>query len=240
LHREYNNQNKDFILAKEQKLNLIKTTTSIDDFTDFTIKSDKSNQNPFEVDFSNKNINGEVSDSQENKHHRGELDIKDNNSNNNNNLNDGSNVNKSLTIEKHNEELLIKPNNNSSYSNKIKDEKNRDSLKSEINLNRDSIENINNKTHDSSVIKHHINKNPDQSKLKINIDPPFLPSKSIMRNPRPYTLVLDLDETLVHFVEENDSAYIQIRPGAEHFLEEMHKYYEIVVFTAAMQDVIKI
>ena len=64
-----------------------------------------------------------------------------------------------------------------------------------------------------------------------------MPSKSLMRNPRSYTLVLDLDETLVHFVEENDSAYIQIRPGAEHFLEEMSKYYEIVVFTAAMQDV---
>lgn len=58
-----------------------------------------------------------------------------------------------------------------------------------------------------------------------------------MRNPRSYTLILDLDETLVHFVEENDSAYIQIRPGAEQFLEEMSKYYEIVVFTAAMQDV---
>lgn len=74
-------------------------------------------------------------------------------------------------------------------------------------------------------------------KLKLNPLPPYLPSKSLMRTPRSYTLVLDLDETLVHFVEENDSAYIQIRPGAEHFLEEMNKYYEIVVFTAAMQDV---
>jgi hypothetical protein len=28
-----------------------------------------------------------------------------------------------------------------------------------------------------------------------------------------------------------------IRPGAEIFIEEMAKYYEVVVFTAAMQDV---
>ena len=76
-----------------------------------------------------------------------------------------------------------------------------------------------------------------ETKLTLNNEPPYLPSKSLMRNPRKYTLVLDLDETLVHFVEDNDSAFIQIRPGAEYFLDEMCKYYEIVIFTAAMQDV---
>jgi TFIIF-interacting CTD phosphatase-like protein len=48
---------------------------------------------------------------------------------------------------------------------------------------------------------------------------------------------LDLDETLVHYVEEGDSAFIQIRPGAEMFIEELAQYYELVIFTAAMQDV---
>lgn len=115
-------------------------------------------------------------------------------------------------------------------------EKGRDSVNLEIHSNRDSVGS--NKSRDSSVAKHRISKSPDPNKLRINRDPPYLPSKSLMRNPRSYTLVLDLDETLVHFVEENDSAYIQIRPGAEHFLEEMSKFYEIVVFTAAMQDVI--
>lgn len=94
------------------------------------------------------------------------------------------------------------------------------------------------KNHDSSSTKHEIKPFPEVlGKLKLNSEPPYLPSKSLLRSPRAYTLILDLDETLVHFVEENDSAYIQIRPGAEHFLEEMNKYYEIVVFTAAMQDV---
>ena len=59
-----------------------------------------------------------------------------------------------------------------------------------------------------------------------------------------YTLVLDLDETLIHFEidEEIDPAeeepgYYLIRPGAINFLKELSQYYEIVVFTAAMPDV---
>ncbi len=63
---------------------------------------------------------------------------------------------------------------------------------------------------------------------------PYLPSKQ----DKPYTLVLDLDETLVHYVEDADNAYIQIRPGCENFIDEMAIYYELVIFTAAMQDVI--
>jgi CTD small phosphatase-like protein 2 len=64
---------------------------------------------------------------------------------------------------------------------------------------------------------------------------PYLPSKQ--KNTPKYTLVLDLDETLVHYVEDEESAYILIRPGAENFLEELHKLYELVIFTAATQDV---
>ena len=53
-----------------------------------------------------------------------------------------------------------------------------------------------------------------------------------------YTLVLDLDETLVHFVQGNDdsSNMAQIRPGAKEFIDELSEYFEIVIFTAAKQD----
>ena len=47
--------------------------------------------------------------------------------------------------------------------------------------------------------------------------------------------MLDLDETLVHYTSDNESAYIQIRPGAEGFLIDLSNYYEIVIFTAALQ-----
>jgi CTD small phosphatase-like protein 2 len=64
-----------------------------------------------------------------------------------------------------------------------------------------------------------------------------------------FTLVLDLDETLIHLEcdedanddednEQNeDSVYYLIRPGAIRFLSELSKFYEIVIFTAAMPDV---
>jgi CTD small phosphatase-like protein 2 len=74
-----------------------------------------------------------------------------------------------------------------------------------------------------------------------------LPKKSLIDSP--YTLVLDLDETLIHFVNtqeesednnsqdgaENDFFYM-VRPFCNKFLCELSKYYEIVIFTAAMQD----
>ena len=51
-----------------------------------------------------------------------------------------------------------------------------------------------------------------------------------------YTLVLDLDETLIHHIPLlNTSDYIQIRPGLEEFLNELSEFYEIVIFTSSFQ-----
>jgi len=61
---------------------------------------------------------------------------------------------------------------------------------------------------------------------------PYLPS-AISRDME-YTLVLDLDETLVHF-DPKIRTY-RPRPGALRFLDEMSKYFELVVFTAGLKD----
>ncbi len=48
-------------------------------------------------------------------------------------------------------------------------------------------------------------------------------------------MVLDLDETLVHF--EATERKFRLRPGCLGFLRSLsHPYYEIVVFTAASQE----
>jgi CTD small phosphatase-like protein 2 len=48
--------------------------------------------------------------------------------------------------------------------------------------------------------------------------------------------VLDLDETLIHYVEVGDEGHFLVRPGCSSFLKRMQRKYEVVIFTAAMQD----
>lgn len=67
-----------------------------------------------------------------------------------------------------------------------------------------------------------------------NVTPPFLPPVT----PETYTLVLDLDETLVHFFFTPSGGVFLIRPFCMEFLHTMSQMYEIVIFTAAMKDVI--
>jgi Dullard-like phosphatase family protein len=59
------------------------------------------------------------------------------------------------------------------------------------------------------------------------------------KNTKEFSLVLDLDETLVHFKmnsEEENEGLLQIRPGVVPFLEKVGQYYELIVFTAATQE----
>ena len=54
-----------------------------------------------------------------------------------------------------------------------------------------------------------------------------------------YTLILDLDETLIHFKghpNDDSSGILQFRPFLSEFLSALENYYELVVFTAATQD----
>jgi RNA polymerase II subunit A small phosphatase-like protein len=68
------------------------------------------------------------------------------------------------------------------------------------------------------------------------------------------TLVLDLDETLVHssfkpfdvkadislkitFDRRVNDIFVLIRPGVKEFLEQMARHYELVLFTASLSEV---
>ncbi len=90
---------------------------------------------------------------------------------------------------------------------------------------------------DKTNTKEILNKNFQILKYLITISKiqiPYLPP--LDKSKYKYTLVVDLDETLVHYVEEDEKSFVQIRPYADHFLKEMGKYFEIVIFTAAAED----
>ena len=89
------------------------------------------------------------------------------------------------------------------------------------------VENINGSILASIYLKEH---------NKFKTEPaPYL--KTINR--KPYSLILDLDETLVHFKINPDCAnegVLRVRPGIVGFLDAVDKYYELIIFTAATQD----
>ena len=68
---------------------------------------------------------------------------------------------------------------------------------------------------------------------------PYLRSK----NKKKYSLVLDLDETLIYFKFNNDEGkegILKLRPGVFTFLEKISEFYEIILFTEASEAYIKL
>ena len=72
----------------------------------------------------------------------------------------------------------------------------------------------------------------------LNFKPEPAPYVHTITN-KPYTLILNLDETLVHFKinpKNEGEGVLKVRPGVTEFLDEMNKYYELIIFTGATQD----
>ncbi|OMJ92281.1 hypothetical protein SteCoe_4938 [Stentor coeruleus] len=75
-------------------------------------------------------------------------------------------------------------------------------------------------------------KRENSEKLENTLKSPFLPETPN----KIYTLVLDLDETLVHYIDTENRGKYLIRPYVNEFLQALEKNFEIVIFTAAIQD----
>jgi NLI interacting factor-like phosphatase len=55
-----------------------------------------------------------------------------------------------------------------------------------------------------------------------------------------YTIVLDLDETLVHFVDKQQrEAQFLLRPYAREFIKTFGSMFELIIFTAAIKEVVQ-
>ena len=69
-----------------------------------------------------------------------------------------------------------------------------------------------------------------------DVPAPYLPQLPENADKTTYTLVLDLDETLVHFFFTPSGGSFLIRPYCFKFLEDMSKIFEVAIFTAATKD----
>ena len=72
---------------------------------------------------------------------------------------------------------------------------------------------------------------------KSNLDIPYIKEPST----KDYTLVLDLDETLIHFsVNAENEGHLFFRPYLFHFLNSVSEFYELIIFTAGLKEYAKI
>ena len=97
-----------------------------------------------------------------------------------------------------------------------------------INLNKSDIlfTKRNNNNNNNEIMGSGIINNIKES-------PPYLPEI----NPKfKYTLVLDIDETIIHYFFTYINGMFFVRPYVYEFLNELNKYYEIVTFTAGTKD----
>ena len=100
-----------------------------------------------------------------------------------------------------------------------------------INKNRNYFYNvISNKNHCTKYIIFKDKKYNNNEKQSLSI--PFIktPTK------KNFCLVLDLDETICHSMKLNFGNYFFLRPGTIEFLEEISKYYEIIIFTSSPKE----
>ena len=114
-------------------------------------------------------------------------------------------------------------------TNFLINEKINEVLKKYLSPEDSEPKNNNNKNTEDYSQNEEDSKNTSQTQI---IKEPFLPPKK-KDDQREYCLVLDLDETLVHFFEDNYEAYVKVRMGAENFITVLSQFCEIVIFTAS-------
>ena len=110
-----------------------------------------------------------------------------------------------------------------------------------------SIYRINEQNKNNKILNININKSIEDNYFQnTNLIPPFI--RNVKPKNKRYTLILDLDETLVHVerinqqinnnynYNTNDQKVINLRPGLFSFLNSIKPYYEIISFSTASKN----
>ena len=100
------------------------------------------------------------------------------------------------------------------------------------NLYRLTLDNVKNNLFNLKNMLIYSSENTSTSFVHVNLPGPFLPP---INKKYEYTLVLDLDETIIHCIDQQEITPL-IRPGTKEFLSELSNYYEIVIFTASIKE----
>ena len=112
----------------------------------------------------------------------------------------------------------------------------KDVLNNHIRCNELINEKINNIIKESLPFENESNTTNDEESDNLpQPDAPYFKPKK-PDDKRDYCLVLDLDETLVHYFEDENEAYVKVRMGTENFIRQLSRYCEIAIFTASTQN----
>ncbi|KRX01508.1 HAD-like domain [Pseudocohnilembus persalinus] len=65
---------------------------------------------------------------------------------------------------------------------------------------------------------------------------PYLPKLEYTKENKKFSLIVDMDETLIHYREAGKDNSLYIRPFAKEFLSKMSEQFEIIIFTAGMPE----
>ena len=115
--------------------------------------------------------------------------------------------------------ILQQAKNNSEFSENFKEDINKKSLPNLFNfiyLNNEKL-----------LLKYERKNNEEQNLLV----PPFTKNANIK-----YHVIIDLDETLVHYCEEKYSYYVKVRYGVENFLQKISDFCEIIIFSISGKE----
>ena len=84
------------------------------------------------------------------------------------------------------------------------------------------------------------NKIKEQIKIQIQLEEqekeiiPILPLMDTKKYK--FTIAIELDETLVHYCEEEDNYYAKVRFGSENFLKNLSNFFEIIVVSTSGKE----